>query len=104
MTITNGEELALRLERNHRIDRQCPVCSGPVSTIGIVHVVYAHEECTCDRVDYVHLIEVLYHRACYKPIVCTEFRPFRVKGTRNSPTHYTDTCHVCGRLEAAHQP
>ena len=80
----------------------CPVCSGPVLTIGIVYLVYTFEPCDCPAADYGHLRERLWHRVCFGPETCGEFRPSFIRGRGNNPAHYTETCGVCGRLEIAH--
>lgn len=102
--VTTGADLILSWDRRHRIATVCPRCADPVMTVAMVNLVYTHEVCSCGTPNYAHLVETLYHRACFQPQECTEFRPFWVRGRRGSLGHNTQECHECGRLERSHRP
>lgn len=43
----------------------CPGCDRSVMRTAIVNLVYSFMECGCDKVEYPHLVERLWHPACY---------------------------------------
>jgi hypothetical protein len=49
----------------HEVYRVCPRCQGDVSHTTILEVVYTFEPCTCGRLEYLHLVEQLWHRRCF---------------------------------------
>ena len=53
-----------RLETQHDNQDACPEC-GKDTNVAIVTLVYTFEVCKCGRPDYDHLIEQLWHRACF---------------------------------------
>ena len=63
----NGEQLITSFldRRHHAALRNCPTCGVDCSRQGITKLVYSHEVCSCDRWDYDHLVEQLWHRACF---------------------------------------
>lgn len=102
--VTTGEELVRWLLRGQQHGHYglCPGCDTDVLRQGITGLVYVPTVCKCGQVEYDHLTDVLWHRACIQPEPCDEFRPHAIKGTRSTPRHLSARCGVCGRVEAAH--
>lgn len=65
LEITGGQLITSWLDRNHPRLRTCGGCNKDVTTTGITKLVYSHEVCSCDRYDYDHLVEQLWHRECF---------------------------------------
>ena len=80
----------------------CPGCDAPVTTAGITKLVYTYEVCDCGFPDFDHLVETLWHRACFSTAPCPGFTPFRVRGARGRPGHFTKECIRCGLTEDRH--
>ena len=51
---------------DHPHARSCPGCGEDARTSAIVSLAYAFESCSCDRVDYAHLVERLWHIKCLR--------------------------------------
>lgn len=83
----------------HPYPQLCPVCDGPVNTIAVTKLVYTHEVCSCGFVDYDHLTEVLYHRACLERTACERY----VSWKTHKRTSTARDCWDCGRPESAHR-
>lgn len=43
----------------------CPHCGDRIDRIPIHRLVYSFEDCACEDVGYKHLVERLWHPACY---------------------------------------
>ena len=82
---------------------ECPKCGGDVSTIAITKIVYTHAACACGVPEFVHLVEVLWHRACYEPLVCEDFVAWPAPKAGRYYRDHADECYVCGRTHAAHE-
>lgn len=64
-TTADPREQFLQTIRNDGHDREtCPGC-GRDTNVALTDLVYTFERCSCDCVDYVHLIERLWHRECF---------------------------------------
>lgn len=48
----------------HR-DTTCQVCHESVARSAIVDLLYGFVACGCEKHEYEHLVEVIYHRACF---------------------------------------
>lgn len=57
--------LATLKDGTHGWTRLCPVCGEDCNKIALVKLIYKFETCDCDKASYVHLVETLYHDACY---------------------------------------
>jgi hypothetical protein len=93
--LATGDDLAIGWDRRHHIREDCPLCGDPVRTVAILNLVYTFEVCECGAPKYTHLVETLYHRACYQPTPCEGYAPF---GRGPSPL----TCRRCGRIDRSH--
>ena len=64
---TSGEDLVRRLARpsQHPVGRECPGCGESVMRDALTVLLYAFDVCSCEFVDYEHLTERIWHRACY---------------------------------------
>jgi hypothetical protein len=63
---TLGRHLPLRPNHPRGTRQRCPQCGGDCGRVAIADVVYVFDECSCPVVDYTHLVEQLWHRACFK--------------------------------------
>ncbi len=44
---------------------ECPHCDKSVMRTAVVNLVYSFMTCDCDQVNFQHLVERLWHPACY---------------------------------------
>jgi hypothetical protein len=61
-----GGDLIDRLHlRDHPRPPLCPGCSESVDTTGLPELAYTFGTCTCDAAGYPHLVERIWHMACF---------------------------------------
>jgi hypothetical protein len=89
-------------KHDHGRPDACPGCGAPMSTTGITRLVYTFEVCSCGEPGFDHLVETLWHRACFSTAPCPGFTPFHVRGVRGRPARDTKECIRCGLTEAGH--
>jgi len=99
----NGIMLLEYWRTRHEQSDTCPRCSQALSRTAIIYIVYTFQPCSCGDPQYEHLVEQAWHRVCFRPLDCSAFTPFWVRGVRSHPGHYTEQCQICGRTETGHQ-
>lgn len=66
---TVDELLAFFPGVRHDAARTCPGCGADLSTTALVKLAYVFTGCDCDRIEYGHLYEQLWHIDCLrKPV------------------------------------
>lgn len=65
----SGADL-LALAHGHR-NTGCLGCGGDVAGVGVTHLTYAYERCDCDKADYTHLTERIWHLTCLTSLAPT---------------------------------
>ena len=45
--------------------RKCPIDGSDLMRVGITGLAYTFELCNCLAADYTHLVEQMWHRACF---------------------------------------
>lgn len=66
--VTGAELVDTWSSKHHRSFKICPGCGQDCSTVGVAALAYTFEECDCDRHDYAHLVEQLWHLKCLQPV------------------------------------
>lgn len=67
--IVRGGDLANHITMHnpnrHTVFQNCPMCGEDVSRIAVVKLIYTYATCECGEPDYTHLVEQLWHKACF---------------------------------------
>lgn len=56
---------AVIVAKDHGKRARCPVDDIDLMAVGLTDLAYTFEVCTCQAVDYDHLVQQLWHRSCF---------------------------------------
>ena len=60
-----GKELLTWMSEDHKQAGVCPGCKLNVINTAVVKLVYKPTECNCEKVEYTHLVDQLWHETCF---------------------------------------